>query len=294
MPPAKSETSADRDPCPQLAEQVHTQTYTKGTILRGRQQFLNYLENTGHRAMANTTSEEVIGWYRGSPMENLQKITEFLSHITPLDADNYLSIYTSKNQQRRKLILEIGDGRQIHTCVGHSAACNARSAAASCWRAVDQINKWTPNPVDPTRGSGCPFYHDRITRMLMNKAKLDLREGRGKVSAQLIYIEDHTQYLRIVIVREVAAYATLAEKLLQHATLTAAPDEPTPTLDTTPQHAYAAWAQALLTPTVVRFNTNAQREGGQRAEIANLLVSEVQVRVRVRVRVRARARARQG
>lgn len=62
-------------------------------------------------------------------------------------------------------------------------SCQLRTAVASFWTAIDICNKWTPCPYDPTRGSGNPTYHNMITTMLMNKNKLDLREGRGKLSA---------------------------------------------------------------------------------------------------------------
>lgn len=267
-----------------LADQIHSKEYSKNTIVRGRQHFINYLESIQHRCMSTTSSEEVLKMLK-RPLDNLAKLTETLSYITPADAEGYIAIFSSKNQARRKLIIGIGNGRKITTCVGHSASCNARAAAAWCWRAIDQVNKWAPNPLDPSRGSGCPFYSERVTKALMNKAKLDLREQRGKVSAQLIYIEDHTEYLRLVIKREVRAWADLVQALTAHPPATA--DRPlSPSALTQDAHtakakqAYSAWANKLMLPESCRFFTTLQREGGQRAEIANLTVAEIQVLLR--------------
>lgn len=273
-----------------LAEQIHSKEYSKNSIVRGRQHFINYLESVQHRCMSTTTSEEVMKLLK-RPADNLAKITEILSYITPSDAENYIAIFSSKNQARRSLIIGIGQGRKITTCVGHSAACNARASAAWCWRCIDQVNKWTPNPLDPTRGSGCPFYHERVTRALMNKAKLDLREQRGKVSAQLIYIEDHTEYLRHLVKREVRAWADLVRALTANPPDSAEPPSSPSSLTqdartARAKQAYSTWANKLLLPESCRFFTTAQREGGQRAEIANLTVAEIQVRVGGR-RVRA-------
>ena len=169
-----------------LANEMHTKNYAK-VINRGRTQFLTYLEASGHACMNARTIDEVFTLYR-DPRENLVEISNFLSIILPTDASDYLNIYTSKDLESRKLIIKIGTGRHVQTCVSHSAACTARSAAAWFWRAVNLHQPWAPIPGDVTRGTGCPFYSQGITQQLMNKQKQDLREGRGKVSAQLVYV----------------------------------------------------------------------------------------------------------
>ena len=162
----------------QLAQQCHTQTYRKNTLGRGRRQFLNYLDTVQHPTMHAHTVDDLLDKFNHDPKQHLPELTGFLSRITPYDAENYLSIYTSKNQSMRRAVIKVGDtGRKVSVCVGHAAACSARSAASSLWRDVDQTNKWSPLPDDPLRGTGCAFYHDRVTKVLMNKQKLDVREG---------------------------------------------------------------------------------------------------------------------
>ena len=75
---------------------------------------------------------------------------------------------------------------------------------------------------------------------LMNKQKLDLREGRGKVSAQLVYVEDFQQYYTsmVCVKLEVDAYATLTAALS--------------VADADAAAAWSAWARALLLPQMVR------------------------------------------
>ena len=120
---------------------------------------------------------------------------------------------TSKDTNRRALLVGGGKGRKVVESVSHSTACSARSSAASLWRAIDQTNKWSPLPEDPTRGTGCAFYHDRITNALMNKQRADLRAGRQKLSAQLVYVEDHIQFTKVVLAREIEAFKQLADDL---------------------------------------------------------------------------------
>jgi hypothetical protein len=138
-------------------------------------------------AVETTTTETLMEWY-SNPAANLVKIVDILSYILPVHAEEYLAIFTSKNLARRAIIIEVAGGGKVTTCAGHSAACSARSAAASLWVAVDQTSPWTAIPADPRRGSGCPFYHKCVTRALMNKKKMDLREGRGSLSAQLVWV----------------------------------------------------------------------------------------------------------
>jgi len=267
-----------------LTDEMHTKTYSKSTLPRGRRQFLHYLENTGHVCMETTTTETVMEMY-SNPAANLVKIVEILSSILPVHAEEYLAIFTSKNLARRAIIIEVAGGRKVTTCAGHSAACSARSAAASLWAAVDQTSPWTAIPADPRRGSGCPFYHKRVTRALMNKKKMDLREGRGTLSAQLVYIEDHVQFYNHTSKCEVLAFEELRVALNDansyefsiedEETAEPAEDDSPQTCEEVCRHAYAKWGRRLLLPAVARFATTAQREGGQRAEISNLLMNEV-------------------
>ena len=248
-----------------LAEQLHSQSYQKNTIVRGRLQFLSFLHTIQHKSMDQRTPESVLELYR-DPSKNMAEICNLLSMITPITAEEYLAMYTSKDQEARSKIIGVGSGRQVKVCVGHSAACSARASAASLWRAVDQINKWAPMPSDPERGTGCPFYSTRVTRCLMNKQKLDLREGRGKTSALLIYLEDFTEYYRTCAQRLMDA-----SDVLDGALRTAADNVAEQRI------AWSTWSRKLMLSSLTQFCTTAQREGGQRAEITNLTVAEVQV-----------------
>ena len=250
-----------------LAQELHTKKYAN-VINRGRTQFLTYLETTGHISMRRYTIDDVMALYKDKS-DNLVEISAFLSPILPSDAEAYLSIYTSKDLAVRKLIIKVGTGRKVETCVGHSAACTARSAAAWFWRAVNLHQQWAPMPGDPTRGVGCPFYCDNIKTLILNKHKLDLREGRGKVSAQLLYIEDHVQFNRKVVQREVAAFTVLEAKIAPPA------GEAVAVTADAANAAWAMWASKLVLPAVVRFTITTQREGGQRAELTNLKASEL-------------------
>ena len=256
-----------------LAAQLHTQKYTSNGIGRGRRHFLTYLESIGHVCMSAHSCDMVMRAYK-NPDDNLVELTELLSHVTPTDGEKYLALFASKNAAARERIINIGQGRTVTSCVGHSAVCAARSAAASLWRAIDQCNKWAPLPYDPMRGTGCPFYHERITRGLMNKQKLDIREGRGKQKARLVYVEDHVAYSRKVLEREVLAYHEL-QSSLQKVPVAGGSDSPPATALDLFRGAWAAWARRLILAEVVRFVTGTQREGGQRAELANLTAAEL-------------------
>ena len=54
------------------------------------------------------------------PLRNLAEITKFLSYITPADGEMYLSIYTSKDQARRRLIIDVGSGRKVSTAAAQN------------------------------------------------------------------------------------------------------------------------------------------------------------------------------
>ena len=76
------------------------------------------------------------------------------------------------------------------------------------------------------------------------------------------------QFLKATLAREIKAFEVLSAELAS--------------LDGDDQFrksgsAWATWARKLLLPEVVRFTTNAQREGCQRAELSNLVMSEVRV-----------------
>lgn len=92
-----------------LAEQMHSEGYGKNTITRGRVHFLTALESTGHACMTNYTVDGVLKLFKNAA-DNRTELTNFLSTVLPVDAENYLGIYTSKNQERRTRIIKIGQG----------------------------------------------------------------------------------------------------------------------------------------------------------------------------------------
>ena len=266
----------------------------------GQRAFLHYLEHDGNRSMQGISVDEFLGLYCDKE-KNRAEITNRLSHVTVGVAEGFLSVYTSKDEQRRATILEIrrkGNVEKLRV-VGSSAARNARAHAASLWTEADLTNKWCPWLDDPTRGTGCPFYHKRITNALLAKTREDIKAGRGPTSAKQIVIEDHTEFQRKVcsyritcsylysysvctfsvqyrcvsqiLNRELLAGRTLTEDLKMAAAAEASE------VEDKHREAYVKWASTLTVAEVSRMAVTMQRESGGRAEISNLRKRELKV-----------------
>ena len=66
-----------------LAENLHTKTYKKQTLQRGRRTFLIYLEVTQHPSMDDVSTDDIMDKYAKDPRDHMAYLVVFLSRITP-------------------------------------------------------------------------------------------------------------------------------------------------------------------------------------------------------------------
>ena len=109
-----------------IADNLHTKTYKKQTLQRGRRTFLVFLEATRHPSMDEVSTDDIMDLYAKDPREHMSYLVSFLSYILPTHCNEFLSLYMSKNKERRAAILKIGTGRKVESCIAHSTACQLR------------------------------------------------------------------------------------------------------------------------------------------------------------------------
>ena len=264
-----------------------------------------YLEARNNKCLEDQTVEGFLALYNDKE-RNRKEISHRLSYVHVDLSEGFMAVYTSKDESRRAVILKIhrkGNPANLRV-VGSSAARNARAHASSLWTDVDICQEWAPSPDDPTRGTGNPFNHKRITKSLLAKTREDIKAGRGPKHAKSIYIEDHQQFQRMVspslctsvitltipihsyaisilnfdvrvwqiLQRELTAGLQLVDDLAAAAAMLDTSD-----IEQKERESFSKWATNLTVGECVRFAVTLQRESGGRAEITNLRKRELRV-----------------